>query len=602
MPLVANRLRLILVALSGAAVLVLPAAAQTPPAAETPPVRPSSGAPKSLLPDDLLPATPPAAPAPPVIRAPVREKPAEPSVTGEPPVIVPQGVPLPERQVAAEEPVDPLADLAGPTQLPENAGLLTPRTTGYAASLFAGADARFLATLLRRIDSPLASRWAQIMLQRALLSRATPPAGLHPADWLAARGQALVRMGSATDAHRMISRIAIDRYTADLYGTAAEAALASGDPVALCPLATTARALTGSPIWTMADGMCSAVLGDDYSATLLFDDLRKNKQVDPFDISLAERIASAAGSGERGANAEWDQIDGLNAWRIGLAGAAGLEIPDNLLQSATPAQRAWVARLPTESIRRRASLAPEAAALGVLGSAEINRIMAAEADILEATEVGNSPGGQLRRANAADAPADRLAAMEALWKRGDEASRARYGWLIATSAPAARFPVREDAGEQMPQLAAALVAAGMTDQAARWWQASADASRAARARLWAMVVAADPAVPVDSGHFGQWAKTVSPHRAQLLAAGLAGLGHGTVGTEIPAVENSWTQALDRAVASRHTGAVMVLAATGLQGRWGEVHPDYLRRIAAALTAVGHHAEARLIVAEAALRG
>ncbi len=95
---------------------------------------------------------------------------------------------------------------------------------------------------------------------------------------------------------------------------------------------------------------------------------------------------------------------------------------------------------------------------------------------------------------------------------------------------------------------------------------------------------------------------MSPHRAALLAAGLAGLGRKPPVDVPPRIDNRWTRALDRAVAARQTGAVMVLAATGLHGNWRDVPPDYLRRIAAALTAVGHAAEARLIVAEAASRG
>jgi hypothetical protein len=577
-----------------ALLLAAPAAAQdaAPPA--------TGGAPKSLLPDDIVappasepgavegavPLLPEAAPGTGTGFAPVELPPAE--------AILPV---LPEA-----EPLDPLAELAGSTMVPEAAGLLTPAIGGYEAGLFAGADARFLATLLNRIDAPLASRWAQIMLQRALLTRALAPAPLNPADWVAARGAALAAMGAGADAHRLVSKIAVDRYTERLYAVAAQAALAAADPMALCPLSPTARLLAETPTWTLADAMCLAILGDEIGASGLFDRLRRSGDANAFDVGLAERVASATGGGRRGANPEWGEAGGLTAWRIGMAAAAGLELPEDFASQATPAQRAWIVRLPGVALPRRAAWAPAAAATGALSSAELNRLLAAEAATLEPSQAAESPGGRLRTASAAADVADRLAAMKALWGRAEAGTAEAYGWQVATAPAAARLPVSSGLSADAPAIAASLVAAGLTGPAGRWWAATADADDADRAALWAHLVAVAPAVPVDDGLFDRWAGTVPAHRARLLAAGLQGLGRGEVGPEIVALENEWTRALDRAVTARRPGEVMLIAATGLQGEWAEIPPDYLRRIAAALTAVGHAAEARLIVAEAASRG
>jgi hypothetical protein len=269
---------------------------------------------------------------------------------------------------------------------------------------------------------------------------------------------------------------------------------------------------------------------------------------------------------------------------------------------ASRAQKAWLVRLPGESLARRAALAPAAAATGAVSSAELNRTLAAEAATLDPAEAGNSAGGLLRTASIAADPGDRVKAMRAVWSRADAGSAEHHGWQLATAPAAARLrPDRTLAGDA-PQIAASLVSAGITAPAARWWTAAADAEASVRAGLWAQLVAVAADVPVESSLFEQWAETVPTHRAQLLAAGLAGLGRGGVGPEIAPISNDWTRALERAVASRRSGEVMVLAATGLQGAWTDVPPDYLRRIAAALVAVGHAAEARLIVAEAANRG
>ena len=558
---------------------------------------PAGGAPKSLLPDDL--DTPP----------PVGSLEQAPSQMGEAPgaaggfapsagpVLPVEPLPLPE-----PEKKDPLAELAGPTMAPERAGILVPSLGGYSADLFRGSDARFLSALLGRLDAPLASRWAQITLQRALLSVADAPANLNPADWVAARALALQAMGAGADAHRLVSRIAIDRYTERLYGAALLTSLATADPMALCPLSPTARALTQSPTWELADAMCLSILGDDVGAAALFDGLRRREELSGFDIGLAERVASAAGGGRRGANPEWSEVKGLTAWRLGLASAAGLEIPAELLEQATPAQRGWIVRLPGQSIALRATEAPVAAATGAISSAEINRILAAEASTLDPGAVSNSPGGQLRTANVAADTADRVAALKALWGRAKPGTLAHYGWQIATAPAAARLPASSGLAEQAPAIAASLVSAGITAPAAQWWRAAEGADSAVRSALWAELVAVSNTVPVESGLFDGWASQVSPHRAQLLAAGLRGLGRGDVGPAPTPLDNDWTRALDQAVAARRAGEVILLSATGLQGSWAEVPPDYLRRIAAALTSVGHAAEARLIVAEAATRG
>lgn len=567
-------------------------------AQEQPPAtQPGGGAPKSLLPDDL--DTPPlpggAEQAPLHMGEGVDAGGGFAPAAG--PKLPPEPLPLPE-----PEKKDPLAELAGPTMLPERAGILIPAVGGYRADLFAGADARFLSTLLGRLDAPLASRWAQIMLQRALLTVADAPASMNPSDWVAARALALQAMGSGADAHRLVSRIAIDRYTQRLYAAALQTSLAAADPMALCPLSPTARALTDSPTWALVDAMCLSILGDDVGAASLFDGLRRRQEVNGFDIGLAERVASATGGGRRGANPEWSEVNGLTAWRLGLASSAGLEIPAAMLEQATPAQKGWLVRLPGQSLAVRAAQAPVAAATGAISSAEINRILAAEAATLDPNEASQSAGGQLRTAHVAADVSDRIAALKALWGRAKPGTLGHYGWQVATAPAAARLPASSGLAEDAPAIAASLVSAGITTPLAGWWRAAEGADREVRATLWAELVAVSNAVPVDSGLYGTWAGTVSPHRAQLLAAGLRGLGRGEVGGAIAPVENDWTRALDRAVAARRAGEVMVLAATGLQGSWSEVPPDYLRRIAAALVAVGHAAEAQLIVAEAASRG
>jgi hypothetical protein len=579
--------------------LALPAAA---------PGQTAEGGPKSLLPPDLLgpaPAPPAAAPVPPGTAAAAPPSAAAPAASPPAPAepSAPPALPALFRPPAAiAVPPDPLAGLLENGAPAASAGLLDASNGGYGADLFQGADGRFLLLLLARIDGPLASRWGQILLQRVLLSRAAPPDGVRPGDWLAGRALALVQMGSAADAHRMILPVDSGQFTAALYAVSAEAALASADPVALCPMAATAVALTDTPLWTMADGYCSAMAGDEYGASVRFDQLAGGKAVAAFDLALAQQTASALAGNAGRAGAVWDKVGVLTPWRIGLAAAGGTAIPEPLVSRAAPAMRAWIARLPGVPIATRAAVAVEAGALGVLSAAEVDRILAAETETLDPAAAGDSPGGHIRIASAADQATDRLAALAELWQRGGKDDRLRYGWMVATAVPAGRLLVSDRALERAGEIAEALMAAGMTPAASRWWAASARADADVRARVWAAVVAADRGVILDVELFDRWAKAQPPHRAHLLAAGLSGLGRGTLGGPGVAIDNDWTRALDAAARARRAGEVVVLAAVGLHGAWADIPPDYLRRIAAALRAVGMEKEAALIVAEAAVRG
>lgn len=573
-------------------------AAMAQPVAGDQPNEPAQAPPKSLLPEFL------------------EDVPAEPVTAAETPAVPPPGPAFgtaPSESVVdaaaaaaasteATAPPDPLANLVGPVTLPENAGLLDDRSGGLGAGLFDGSDGRLVGTLLRRIDAPLASRWAQILLNRALLTRARPPAGLNPADWLAARGEALVAIGSANDAHRMIGRIIPDRFTAGLYAVSANAAIASADPIALCQTSATAASLLDNPFWLMADAMCRAIAGDDFGAAQSFDRLRRRGEISGFDVGLAERMSSATGSGRRGANPAWDEIGGLSAWRIGVASAAGLEIPDALMAEATPAQKAWAVRMAGQPMARRLTLMPEAAAIGALSAAEANRLLAASAADLAASALSSSPGGQARAAQSAASADDRIAALRGLLRRGADGSLERHGWQVASALSAAQLPPSPAALDDAPQIVGALLSAGLVPQARTWWASARDADSDVRAGIWAQLAPADALLAMDDGLFDRWAEAVSPHRAALLAAGLRGLGRGDVGPAPPAIDNGWTRALDAAVAGRRRGEVVVLAATGMQMGWANVPPDYLRRIAAALVAVGLAPEAGLIVAEAANRG
>lgn len=582
-----------------------PLAAQESPASApdtTPAISVStseSRGPKSLLPDDLMaPASAPVVTAP--LLPPRSVQPVESGDQTERPAGEEHGESLAD--LTPKEVKDPWADLVGPVVSAARAGLLGEKTNGLAADIFAESDGRMLAVLAERIEAPLASRWAQILVQRALVSRARPPQHIEAADWLAARTSALVALGLAADAHRMMSQISTSEYTPDAHTSAAAAALASADPLGLCPLAPAARREAASPTWLMVSALCYSASGEEYQASVMFDQLRRNKDLEPLDIGLAEQISSILGGGRRGAHPEWEGIKGLNAWRIGLGAAAGAELPKNLLETLTPGQIGWMVRLPEVALKIRADLAPLAAAHGTISSAEARRILAAETTGLTGKEASESAGRLLRTASNAANQSDRRDALKSLFGRVKAGSNLRYGYQLAAANAAAGIVPDGEAGDLAPAIVESLLGAGLTSEALRWWQVAPALEPASRAKLWALLAPLGGGVPAETSDYKEWTKKVSPHRAQLVAAGLAGLGRGQFDSKLEALTNPWTEALDRARDAGRAGEALLIIASGLHGRWADLHPDYLRRMVEALTVLGFETEARLMVAEAATRG
>lgn len=579
-------------------------------------------APRSILPGD---APPPAEPPAPRVIEPLdpptsilppaldRGPPPGPPVVAPPPPFLDAPPPAPvQGGLVQNPPPDPLAaPVAGGADLGRH-GVLTPAAGGYGPDVFTGSDGVFLAGVMDRIDAPIASRWAAIVLARAVASISVTPANVRPGDWTAARARLLTRIGQVQLAKRIVDPVGIDQYTPALYAAVLETNYAAGDLAANCPIAVTGQTLSRSVVWRLSAAMCAAFEGDDIGAARAFDALREEKGLAPFDVSLAEFVASRLG-GARSANLAWEEVDRLNAYRAGVSQAAGLDVPEDLVRTAAPPLLAWAFRAPGLSDTARAAAAPAAAAQGAIGSGEFMAFYAALAGRAEAGGVGGDTPQRLRIAYAGGAP-DRVEAMRALWQ--DEAL-GRYPAYVLTAEPALRLRPDRRFADASPDLMRACAAGGRIDRALLWWPIAEAAGGAAAQRAWAQAAAAG-AVDLSPGRFREWLEAERDRvgagradaRARLLLAALMGLGR-TVGggydpiaadLRLARIDTGWSRALAAAAAAGRRGDVAVLAATGLQASsWLGVPPDHLRQIVAAYDKIGLRSEARLLAAEAMSR-
>jgi len=590
----------VLLAGAGALLAAIPALGQEAPQSLLPP---GFGDPQSL--------------PPPAEKTPSRAEPGTPSAPGTPGTPA-EGEPAANLLGDVEEVELDEAAIVRPVNyftIPEGAdrptdlvGLLEPGNSGLPADAFGASRGGFSASLMRGLGAPLPSRWASIMLRRALLSRLSAPAGIGEVDWVAERAALLLRMGEADAARMLVQAVDVERYTPRMVEVAAQTALATADPAGLCPLVAPARSWSDDPVWILADGMCAALEGEAARASALIDQARHQAGTG-IDLLLAEKVVGAGEQSRRAVDIQWDGVDAIDPWRFGLASATGVEIPDRLMNDAGPHLHAWLARAPMLPVEQRLRAASVAATLGVFSSRSLVDLHSLMLDQLGDADSAGTVGARLRTAWLGRSTGDRIGALRGLWT-GDEARREPYARLILTAGAAARIPPAADLAGDAGNLVAAMLSAGLDRQAARW--ASLVEQEGGSGRAWALLAVGAPgaAVGVDSGRIDSFREaddSPGAMRSRLLVAALAGLDR--ISPEQAAQAglrlgegDAWTTAIDRATRERSAGSVALLAGIGMQASgWAGVPPQYLFRIVRSLRAVGLDFEARMIAAEAVAR-
>jgi hypothetical protein len=493
-------------------------------------------------------------------------------------------------------------------------GILEPDDGDLGAAAFGRARGPFLTHLMRHMRAPIASRWSQILLRRALLSKADTPAGVSGADFVAERAWLLIRLGEAESARQLVQSVDVDQYTPKLFEVAMQASLASADPAGLCSMVEPAMKQSEEPAWAFARAICSALSGESAQASSQIDRARNRGPGQGIDGLLAEKVVGAGGNTRRAVVIEWEPVQQLTAWRFGMATATGLDIPDRLIATVGPHVRAWRARAPLLPVEKRVGDSNVAAALGVLSSDALVDQYGAWADATDPSEASGKPFTLLRTAYAGEGDAARLSALRSLWTTNGLDARGLFARLVLTARASAMITPNEDYIDDAGSLIGSMFTAGLDLQAARWAKLVESGSGEGASRGWGMLAVGAPGKAVDwsLGNIKNYqGDDKEGLRGPLLFAGMAGLGRMADGDISSMAESlsvpvgrqtAWTRALERAVAGRETGTVALLCAVGLQKEnWKDIPPVQLFHIVSALRRVGLAGEARMIAAEALSR-
>jgi len=587
-------------------------------------------APESLLPEGFgEPAPPPRTPPPAPTPAPTPATPPPPtgSISEQSPDVLP---PADLANAAAGEPEAEEAEASGPTyDLPPSArrsldrvGVLTPDLGGLGERAFGTADGDGKARIMAATRAPIASRWASILLRRALLTQSRTPDGIGGADWVAERAWLLLRMGEADNARLLVQGVDNDRYSRRLYAVAMQALLATADPAGFCPLLPRARNFSNEPSWFMAQAICASFSADQNSATALLNQAQRRGIARGIDYRLAEKVVGAGPQSRRSVTIEWDGVARLTTWRFGLATATNVTIPDALYATVGPQVRAWEARAPMLSLAQRLPGTVTATRLGVFSGAAARGFHDALAEQTDASSAAQDAGDLLRVAYAGEANEARIAAMRAFWSRPrPDGARAGpggvdYGALPALARAAASVTPDAVAAADTPWLLAAMLSSGYDRNAARWADVVESLDGAARQRSWALLATGAPEsrVALSAGRIGEFVgadESAGGRLGRMLVAGLGGLDRLPADARAdllkdagvdPTPRQLWTRMLMAAASRGEAGTVALMVAVGLQAStWDAIPPQHLYFITAALRRVGLDPYARMIAAEAVAR-
>ena len=462
---------------------------------------------------------------------------------------------------------------------PSVVGRLDPVEIGLGPNPWGTANGTFMSSLMRRMDTPIASRWAHIALRNALLAKARAPNGVNPVDWVAERAWLLLRLGEADAARMLIADVDSDRFTPKMTQVGVQSALANADPPALCPLQPGIRKYDPG-IRALVSAMCASLSGEPESASAQVDDARRHGRIGGIDLTLAEKVVGAGADTGRAVTIEWDPVDRLTAWRFGLSAATGMIPPDRLIKDASPQLRAFQARAPLLSADQRLDSARIAAGLGVFSSQSMIDLYSAIYDSTDSSDLAGTDAWQIRQAFVGKDRDAKLAAIRRLLDGAKdplqrEATRALLGRAAALILP------DPDLEKDAPELISAMLAAGYDRAAQRWGAAVRKMDGDAADRCWAMLAlaSADPqGLDLSGSRINSFIgrdKSPGKVRSALLVGGLAGLGR----ISVDAAQNLsrrnglglgrqsvWTRMIDAAAGRGQPASVLVLAGTGLQTR------------------------------------
>lgn len=249
----------------------------------------------------------------------------------------------------------------------ESVGTLTAETGGLDLDIWRDSDGAGVLDLLARLPVAARSPAMHGLARRLLLSAAEPPPSLDdlavPGTFLAARIDALLRLGAFDDVVELIALVPLSARNDLVLQGAVQALLWTGDDAGACTMARAQVRISPAPLWRKALVYCQAHDGQVDAAGLSLSLLYEQAGED--DAAFLAAAARLVGQLDSARPALGDAI------AFAATVAAGIEIGAEDLARAGPAALRAIALHPEIGREVRLAAAERAAAVGALSPEEL---------------------------------------------------------------------------------------------------------------------------------------------------------------------------------------------------------------------------------------
>ena len=306
------------------------------------------------------------------ISAPVRLGPRRSVIDG----VQPSGTMVKSRSPSDYRPVSPSDGSDGAVVIqtlneldPDSVGVIDDASGGLGAEMWKGIDRSFVAQAIASLPSRVRSPTMRNLMRRLLLTQAVAPKGKKSVPGLfQLRVKALFASGDLKSALSLISSTPTGSREEYLVRFGIDGRLFQNNTAGACKRVRAYSDEFKGVYWQQVTAFCLAMVGKRAEASLMSDVLaERSDAIHPAFFAAMERLSGATPP-------QIVSLAGPSALHLSLMRSAGLALPDDTTEKASPAALRAIALSPNATLDLRLVAAEEAADIGVLNGKTLAEI------------------------------------------------------------------------------------------------------------------------------------------------------------------------------------------------------------------------------------
>lgn len=257
---------------------------------------------------------------------------------------------------------------------PDSGGVIDDASGGFGAEMWQGIDRTFVTRAIASLPSRVRSPTMRNLMRRLILTQAVAPKGEHSEPGLfQLRVKALFALGDLKSALALIASAPTGSQEEYLVRFGIDGQLFQNNTAGACQRVRAYSDGFKGVYWQQATAFCLAMAGKRAEASLMSDVLaERSDAIHPAFFAAMERLSGATPP-------QIVSLTGPSALHLSLMRSAGLALPDDTAEKASPAALRAIALSPNATLDLRLVAAEEAADIGVLNGKTLAEIYGAVA-------------------------------------------------------------------------------------------------------------------------------------------------------------------------------------------------------------------------------